>query len=207
MGAFDLAEKWRNPVMVLGDGILGQMMEPVVFPERKPSPPMPKDWVTDGAKGRKPRVINTLMLDPEDLFRHNRHLQAKYKEIARNETRFEEYLTDDADYVLVAYGTTSRVCRAAVEMARESGWRIGLMRPVTLWPFPYEALSSLASHVQGFMAVEMSMGQMVEDVRLGVNGKRPVYFYGTAGGIVPTPKSILEELKKSVSSQEGGAAR
>jgi 2-oxoglutarate/2-oxoacid ferredoxin oxidoreductase subunit alpha len=202
-GAFDLAEKWRNPVLMLGDGILGQMMEPVSFPQYDGPAPIVKDWVTDGANGRKPRVINTLRLDPEDLYHHNLHLQAKYAEIAATEVKYEEYMTGDADYVLLAYGTTSRICRAAVELARESGMKLGLFRPITLWPFPEKAIHELADRVKGMMAVEMSMGQMVYDVRLAVNGKKPVYFLGTAGGVVPTPKEIVQKLNDSVA--KGGA--
>jgi 2-oxoglutarate ferredoxin oxidoreductase subunit alpha len=202
-GAFDLAEKWRNPVMMLGDGILGQMMEPVVFPPYAGPVPVEKPWVTDGARGRAPRVVNTLMLDPEDLYRHNLHLQAKYAEISKVEVKYESFMTEDADYVLVAYGTTSRVCRAAVELARESGHKLGLLRPITLWPFPDKPIAELAQRVKGVMAVEMSMGQMVYDVRLAVNGVCPVHFLGTAGGVVPTPREIVQKLMDS--SAKGGA--
>jgi len=207
MGAFDLAEKYRNPVMLLGDGVLGQMMEPVSFPEYRGPAPAGKSWVLDGAKGRPPRVVNTLLMDAEDLFRHNLALQAKYREISKNEVRWEEYRTGDADVVLVAYGITARVCKSAVDMARQSHIKAGLFRPVSLYPFPIKPLKELAARVKGFLVVEMSMGQMVEDVRLAVEGASRVHFYGTAGGIIPASKSVLQELQAIALRSEGGAAQ
>jgi len=205
--AFNLAEKYRNPVMLLGDGVLGQMMEPVVFPEPKPGPGVSRDWVTDGAKGRSPRIVTTLHLDPEVLEQHNIHLQKKYSEIERNEVKYEEYLTDDADYVLVSYGTTARICKTAIDMARAEGIRVGLLRLISLWPFPKAALGCIAQKTRAMMAVEMSMGQMIEDVRLAVCGKVPVHFFGRSGGMIPTPEEVLDNMRSSFGLAEGGASR
>jgi 2-oxoglutarate ferredoxin oxidoreductase subunit alpha len=202
--AFDLAEKYRNPVMLLGDGVLGQMMEPVVFPEHQSPEPGEKNWVTDGAKGREPRIINTLMLDPEDLYRHNRKLQAKYDRIAENEVRYEEYMTEDADWVFVAYGTTARVCRSVVDQIRPEGYRIGAFRPISLWPFPKEPLLRLAGRVKGILVVEMSMGQMIEDVNLAVECRVPVHFHGVAGGVVPTRADLRNKLIDLMQTAKGG---
>lgn len=208
MGAFDLAEKYRNPVMILGDGVLGQMMEPVCFPEYAgPASTAEKTWVTDGADGRAPRRITTLMLDPEELEAHNIHLQQKYAKVAQNEIRYEEYMVDDADYVLVAYGSTARICRTVVDRARRGGIKMGLFRPVSLWPFPYKQISRLTTSVKALCAVEMSMGQMVEDVRLAVLGSVPVYFYGRAGGVIPTPQGIMQGVMRLLGLSEGGGER
>jgi len=207
MGAFDLAEKYRNPVLILGDGALGQMMEPVVFPDYRGPAPTNKDWVTNGAKGREPRVINTLMLDPDDLYRHNLKLQAKYARISENEVKYEEYMTDDAEWVLVAYGTTARVCKSVVDQIRPEGRKVGVFRPISLWPFPKEPLAKLAGRVKSLLTVEMSMGQMVEDVRLSVNGKVPVHFYGKAGGLIPTRAEIRNKLLEVMGTSKGGDGR
>lgn len=206
-GAFDLAEKYRNPVMLLGDGVLGQMMEPVEFPEYTGPVVRDKSWVTDGAAGRPPRLINTLYLDPEQLERRNYELQAKYDLIKRNEVRFEEYLTEDADLVMVAYGTTARICKTVVDRARQDGLKLGLFRPISLWPFPYEPLKKVGSRVKGLLAVEMSMGQMVEDVRLAAGCVTEVGFYGRAGGMIPTPGAILEKAREMLGLTKGGAGR
>lgn len=192
--AFDLAEKYRNPVMILGDGALGQMMEPVVLPEMKEGAGDAKPWATTGAKGRKPNIVNSLWIDPDRLYQHNWHLNDKYNSMKQNEVRCEEFLADDADVVVVAYGTSARVSRAAVNQARQKGIKAGLIRPITLFPFPYDVLAKAAEHASHFLAVEMSLGQMIEDVRLGVNGRRPVEFLGRPGGIVPTPDEVLEAI-------------
>lgn len=201
--AFELADKYRNPVMILGDGALGQMMEPVAFPESGAKAPA-KPWATEGLKGRKePNVINSLHIQAPDLERHNIHLQAKYKTVRENETRWETLRTDDAELVLVAYGITARVAQSAMEMARAAGMKVGLFRPITAWPFPYEALGSLAKTAKAFMSVELSAGQMVEDVRLAVNGAKPVYFYGRTGGMICSPKEVFGEVTKIMQGKEG----
>lgn len=196
MEAFDLADRYRNPVMILGDGILGQMMEPVRFSSKQPQQP-PKPWATTGRRGREHRnIVNSLILDTEDLWAHNQKLDAKYREIARKETRYELVDTDDADLIVVAYGTTARIARKALQAARAEGLKAGLLRPITLWPFPNEAFERVLPRAAAFLAVEMSMGQMVDDVRLAVEGRRPVDFYGVTGGEIPEPVAIVERLRR-----------
>ncbi len=201
--AFELADKYRNPVMLLGDGALGQMMEPIAFPQGAAAAPA-KPWATTGLRGRKePNVINSLHIQAPDLEKHNIHLQAKYKTIRENETRWETYKTDDAELVLVAYGISARVALSAMEQARAAGMKVGLFRPITAWPFPYEALAPLAGKAKAFLAVELSAGQMVEDVRLAVNGASPVYHYGRLGGMICSPKEVLGEVTKIMQGKEG----
>jgi len=202
--AFDTADMYRTPVMVMGDGMLGQMMEPVEFKERTPKLLPEKTWAADGLKGRKKHnVINSLYLKSEDLERHNLKLQAKYAEIKKNETRYEMYNCDgEVDLIMVAYGTTSRICKNVVKMAEKEGIKLGLIRPITLWPFPLEAFDKTINTTKyGYISVEMSCGQMVEDVRLSVEGRKPVHFYGRTGGMVPHPEDILSKVKEIV----GGA--
>jgi len=200
--AFDLADKYRNPVGILGDGLLGQTMEPVAFPEMRPRPDYRDDALT-GAKGRAKRIFTSLHLDAEALEQLNHQLQAKFK-LMEEEVRWEEVHCDDAELVLVAYGTTARICRAAVEAARQLGLRVGLLRPITVWPFPSEPLARLAEGgVSRFLAVEMSAGQMVEDVRLAVLGRGEVHFYGRYGGMVPTPREVLGRIQQLL----GGASK
>lgn len=195
--AFDLADKYRNPVMIVGDGIIGQMMEPVEFKKEIDPADLPKkEWATDGAKGREKNVINSLALDPYDLEKHNHKLQAKYDRMKEEEVRYETYKMDDAEMAVVAYGTTARISISAIEMAREEGMKVGLIRPITLFPFPEKVINEAADQVNNFLTVEMSLGQMVEDVKLAVNGKKPVHFYGRTGGVVPTPEEIYEEIVK-----------
>lgn len=196
--AFELADRYRNPVAILGDGLLGQTMEPVRFPGLMDPASLPeKDYALTGAAGRPKRVITSLDLTPEGLEAHNHKLQAKFAEMKQQETRWEEYLTDDAELVVVAYGTTARIARAAVEEAREAGLKVGLFRPITLWPFPAAALAGLADRgVRQILDVEMSAGQMVEDVQLAVLGRVPVHFYGRTGGSVPMPGEVLDEIKR-----------
>ncbi|ADL07596.1 3-methyl-2-oxobutanoate dehydrogenase subunit VorB [Thermosediminibacter oceani] len=195
--AFDLADMYRNPVLILGDGILGQMMEPVVFKERPARELPPKTWATTGKMGRqKPNVINSLYLDPVQLEEHNRKLQRKYQEIEEKEARWEVLNGDDAEYFVVAYGICARIAHAAVEMARQEGIKVGLIRPITLWPYPKKAFEEVISRAKAFLTVELSCGQMVEDVKLSVEGRVPVYFYGRTGGMVPTAEEIFEEIKK-----------
>ncbi|NLJ33665.1 MAG: 3-methyl-2-oxobutanoate dehydrogenase subunit VorB [Firmicutes bacterium] len=193
--AFDLADKYRNPVMVLGDGTLGQMMEPVEFGDIKAEIPS-KPWATTGRKGRARNVINSLYLDPNKLEEHNWHLQAKYRRIEGAEVRYDSFNLADAQLVVVAYGISARIARTAIEMARADGIAAGLLRPITLFPFPTGAIAQAAEKAAAFLSLELSAGQMVEDVRLAVNGRRPVHFYGRTGGIIPTPQEVYEEIKK-----------
>ena len=195
--AFELADKYRNPVLVVGDGMIGQMMEPVEFKKTIDPEELPKkEWATDGAKGRKKNLINSLALEPADLEKHNWKLKAKYDEMEKNEVRYECYNLDDAETVLVAFGTTARIAKSAIDLAENDGLKVGLIRPITLYPFPYEIINKTADNVNNFISVEMNTGQMVEDVRLGVEGKKPVYFHGRPGGMVPTPEEIVEKIKK-----------
>jgi len=195
--AFELADKYRNPVMVLGDGALGQMMEPVTFskPPVSVSELPPKPWATTGARGRAPNIVNSLHLENEELEKLNLRLEAKYRRMKSEDVRAEVIDCDDADVILVAYGTMSRVCRSAANMARSAGLRVGIVRPITLFPFPSEILSELAKKGVPFLVVELSLGQMVEDVKLAVNGASPVQFYGRTGGFLPTPKEILARME------------
>ena len=192
--AFELAERYRTPVIILADGILGQAMEPVELRFRTPER-VDFDWALSGADGRPPRVVRSLHLKPEDLEVHNRHLQAKFAAIAGREVRSAGEHLEDADLAIVAYGTAARVARTAVARAREAGLRVGLFRPITLWPFPSGALAELAGRVRGLLVVELSAGQMVEDVRLAVEGRVPVAFDGRTGGMVPTPGEVLAALR------------
>ncbi len=191
--SFEIAERWRTPVMILADGILGQAMEPVELAFRDP-PRRPADWVTTGADGRPPRVVRSLHLQPEDLEAHNRHLQAKFSDIEAREVRWGDERLEDADLIVVAYGTAARVARTAVARARAAGIRAGIFRPITLWPFPSVALADAASRARGVLVVELSAGQMVEDVRLAIEGRVPVAFTGRTGGMVPTPREVTDAL-------------
>jgi len=199
MLAFDLADKYRTPVMILADGMLGQMMEPVELPDPVDIDSLPaKEWATTGAKGRDPNIIMSFNMDPNDLKRDNLALQEKYRDITANEVRYEEYETKDAEIAIAAYGTIARIAKSVVRMARADGIKLGLFRPITLWPFPYEPLKALADRVSTVLSVEMSAGQMWEDVRLAVAERAQTPFYGEMGGIVPTPHAILREVKKHV---------
>ncbi|SES62543.1 3-methyl-2-oxobutanoate dehydrogenase subunit VorB [Anaerobranca gottschalkii] len=196
MEAFDIADAYRTPVMILGDGIIGQMMEPVEFNPPKGRDLPEKTWATTGAKGRKPNVVNSLHMAPEELEKHNLRLQAKYREIAEKETKCEMYQTEDAEIILVAYGTTARICKTVVQQLRKEGIKVGLIRPITLWPYPEKAFNEVIDTAKAFLTVEMSTGQMVEDVRLAVNGRKPVHFYGRTGGMIPTPQEIAEKVRE-----------
>lgn len=197
MLAFDLADHYRTPVMILADGMLGQMMEPVELPEPVDVAALPeKPWATTGAKNRDPNVIRSFDLDPEILRQMNRALQERYREIEAKEVRYEETATEDADIVIAAYGTVARIARSVVRMARADGIKLGLFRPITLWPYPYQPLRELSKRVQAVLTVEMSAGQMWEDVRLAVCERAKTPFYGELGGVVPTPRSILGEVRK-----------
>lgn len=194
--AFDLAEKYRTLVLIAGDGSLGQMMESAELPPMQPFPRPRPDWAVSGAEGRAPHIITSLDLSPEGLERMNLGFQAKLAKIQENEIRWKEYETADAEILLVAYGTTGRICLSAMREARKQGLKVGLFRPQTLWPFPSARLNELAGQVRVMLVAEMNAGQMVEDVRLAVSGKVPVNFYGRLGGIVPLADEILAEVKK-----------
>jgi 2-oxoglutarate/2-oxoacid ferredoxin oxidoreductase subunit alpha len=195
--AFDLADKYRNPVMILADGALGQMMEKVQYRDYDPKKHVPpKPWATTGKPATRPsNVITSLHILPEKMEEINLNLQRKYRLIEQQETRFETVHADDAEYLVVAYGLVARIAHRAVEVAREEGIRVGLLRPITLYPFPYGPLGALAGKVGGILTVEMNAGQMVEDVRLAADGRAPVAFYGRMGGVIPSPEEIVRELK------------
>ncbi len=194
--AFDLADEYRMTVVVLADGILGQMMEPIVL-EKKPRRKLPpKDWALTGTKGRKQNIVRSLWLPEGALEKHNYKLKAKYEQVQKNEVLCEQYEVDDAEIVVVAYGVAARIVRGAVNKAREEGIKAGWIRPITLWPFPTEQISKAADELRIFLTVEMSNGQMVEDVKLAVAGKAPVVFYGRPGGGVPTVDEILDKIKQ-----------
>jgi 2-oxoglutarate ferredoxin oxidoreductase subunit alpha len=198
--AFDLADKYRTPVMVLSDGMLGQMMEPVALPEAIDLASLPaKPWALTGAKGRGPNAVTSFAMDPVDLNRINTERQARYHQVEEREVRYRETETSDATTIVVAYGTMARIARTTVKMARRQGIKLGLLQPITLWPFPYAPLRALSDRVDTILTVEMSAGQMVEDVRLAVCDRAKTPFYGELGGIVPTPKDILREVKHNVS--------
>jgi 2-oxoglutarate ferredoxin oxidoreductase subunit alpha len=204
--AFDLAEKYRTLVMIVADGSIGQMMEPAELPPMRPvQPPEERpDWALTGAEGRDPNIVTSLYLGAENMEEVNLRLQAKLKEIEENEVRWKEYSTEDADLLLVAFGTVGRICQTVVREAREQGLNVGLLRPVTLWPFPKQRLAELAEQVRGMLVVEMNAGQMVEDVRLAVEGHCPIEFYGRMGGVIPLPDDILPELEKLDAKLAGG---
>lgn len=205
--AFDLADKYRTPVMILADGILGQMMEPIKVhsPQstvhsnrRKPSTidhrPSTKPWALTGCKGRKPNIIRSLLIEIDKLEELNNILQKKYERIKKYETRCETFYADDANIVLVAYGTVGRICKTVISKLRDKGLKVGLIRPISLWPFPDEVIKKAAKRARCIFVIEMSAGQMVEDVRLVVNGKCPVKFYGRTGGAVPQEKEIIDMI-------------
>ena len=195
---FDLADKYRNPVLILSDGAIGQMMEKVTFGKFKPNK-VDKPWATTGKPANRQRnYITSLHIQPEQLEKHNEKLTAKYKEIQKNEVRFEEIQTEDAEYLFVAYGLTARICHKAVNIAREKGIKIGLLRPITLFPYPSERLNQLADQMKLMLTVELNSGQMIEDVRLAVNGKVPVEFFGRMGGMLPSPDEIVDKLEKLI---------
>lgn len=195
--AFDTADRYRMPAMILADGMLGQMMEPVSFPERGEYQPPEKPWAVVGTgKKREHNIINSLYLQPAVLEKTILERFERYKKIEATEARAEKYLAEDADILLVAYGATSRIVKSAVNTAREQGIKAGVIRPQTLWPFPKQAVQEGARTAKAMLVVEMSMGQMVDDVRLAVNGKIPVEFFGRTGGMIPTPAEVLEQIQK-----------
>ena len=195
--AFDLADRYRNPVMVMADGIMAQMMEPVELDDEFEVKVPEKPWAATGIAGRKNKnIINSCYVVPEQMEALNIRLKSKYEEIFKSEQVFEEYKLEGAEIVIVSFGTASRICRAVTEKARAQGIPVGLIRPITLWPFPADFIGKVADNVKCFLSVEMNMGQMVEDIRLAANDKVPVYHYGRLGGMIPAASDILEEVKK-----------
>lgn len=195
--AFDLGDIYRMPVMVMGDGMLGQMMEPISFENVKRREVPEKTWATTGTKmKRKKNIINSLYITPDELEVLVWEREKRYQKIKEKEVMVETYQTEDADYVIAAYGTTARIAKNAIAELREEGIKVGLIRPITLWPFPEKAFKEAARQAKAFLSVEMSTGQMVEDVRLAVNGAKPVYFFGRTGGMVPSPAEIIAKIKE-----------
>jgi len=195
--AFELAFKWRNPVMILTDGALGQMMEKVeLFPHTARTNEV-YDWATVGKpKTRERTIITSLNIQPEKMQEVNLHLQRKYKEIEKEEIRYEAIDCEDADLILVAFGLVARICKKAADLAKEKGIKVGVFRPITVFPYPYDALNQIADNTKLFLTVEMNAGQMLEDVKLAINGKAPVEFIGRMGGIIPTPEEILHKIEE-----------
>jgi len=197
--AFDLADQYRITVMLLADGILGQMMEPVELRVNSNRVMPAKEWAANGTGGsRKKNIVNSLYLDPAALEKTNFERFAKYEEIKKNEVLFEDYMTDDADIVLVAYGASSRIAKNAISAAREKGIKAGMIRPITLWPFPTEPLAKLADKVKCFISVEMSMGQMIDDIKLATECKKPVLLCNRTGGMVFSPEEILAKIEEGM---------
>jgi len=196
--AFELAEKYRNPALILADGLLGQMMEPVEFSYEPVDPKsLPeKEWALSGCRGRERRVVRSYDLKPGKLEEWNLRRIEKYSKIKKNEQRFEATDCDDADLVIVAYGTCSRVSGAAVKMARGKGFKVGLLRPITLWPFPWDVFADMSKRIENFLVVEMSCGQMIDDVKLATEHRSKIHFHGRPGGGVPTPLEVYKKIEK-----------
>lgn len=200
---FELAFRYRNPVMILSDGVIGQMMEKVVLPEQRPRLTDEEvvarcPWAANGKKNGKPNVITSLELDPAVMEKHNIHLQKKYEEIALRETRYEELGCEDAEYMIIAFGSSSRISLKAMELARAEGIKVGIFRPITLWPFPTAAIKERAKQLKGILVVELNTGQMIEDVELAVRCSLPVEHFGRQGGIVPDPDEVVNALKEKL---------
>lgn len=200
IGGYDLADKYRIPVMIMAEGTLGQMMEPVTV-RPKVTEFMEKSWAILGCKGRAPNIVNTLHLDPDFLEYRNKVLKDKYNLIKMHEAKAETFMVEDADLVVVAFGLMSRIVKKAIIDVRREGYRVGLIRPITLWPFPAEVISQAADFAKRFLSVEINMGQMIDDVRLAVNGRAPVEFYGRIG-IIPSPEEIAQQIV-AVAQKEG----
>jgi 2-oxoglutarate ferredoxin oxidoreductase subunit alpha len=202
--AFDLGDRYRTPVMVLADGLLGQMMEPVELPEPLTDDELPaKPWAIDGHRNKRPHnAINSLFLVAQELEDSITERWMRYEQIRTNEQRAESYLTNDADFIIVAYGAASRIARSAINKARDEGIKVGLVRPLTLWPYPVDAIEATIERTKAYLVTEFSMGQMVDDVRLAVNGRRPVNFFAHTGGIVPTPDEVTEALRRVVAGEQ-----
>jgi 2-oxoglutarate ferredoxin oxidoreductase subunit alpha len=198
---FDIADQYRNPVMLLLDGLLGQIMEAVEFKrEKKLEDLLPKPWAANGRKNRPKNLINSFTLDLDGLEKHNLNLQKKYEEIKKNEVRYEEYMTQDAEIVIVAYGTMARICKTSIDQMRKEGVKVGFLRPITLWPFPEKILEQLAQkeNIKSFFVFELSAGQMIEDVLLSTKHRKPVYFHGRMGGNVPTTKEVINKITEKI---------
>lgn len=198
--AFELADKYRNPAVVLADGFIGQMMEPLDLEYREILAP-PKPWAVQGTAGTRKNLISSIYLEPDDLEAHQRRMEAKYIRAQETETRWEEYRTEDAELLVVGYGIVSRVLRSAVDEARKQGLKVGLFRPITLWPFPSKELAAAGSHVEKILTVELSNGQMVDDVRLAIEGRRPVDFYARVGGNVPDVEELFAKIEEQVAAK------
>jgi 2-oxoglutarate ferredoxin oxidoreductase subunit alpha len=199
--AFDIADYYRIPVLILADGMIGQMMEAVEWKKPKPRKLPKKDWATDGTKGlRAHNVINSLFIDPKDCSQHNMKLQQKHDLISQHEIRFEEVMTEDAEILFVAYGTTARICQSAALKLREAGVKAGVFRPISLWPFPESALYAAANRagVKAVLCAEMSMGQMIDDVKISLSGSKPISFFGTSGGVFPTPNELMQAARSAL---------
>lgn len=196
--AFPIAEKYCNPVLILGDGMIGQMMEPVEFPDPDTIPaPLPRPWATTGKKNRPQNLIRSLFLNPDLLEYNNLHIRAKYDAVERDEIRYEYYNLDEkVDVLIAAYGTMARICKTAVDQLKESGIKVGLVRPISVYPFPMQAVHEAAEMARDVLVVELSTGQMVEDVHHAVEGSRPVHFFGKTGGSIPPPDDIASEVKR-----------
>jgi 2-oxoglutarate ferredoxin oxidoreductase subunit alpha len=194
--AFDLSDKYRNPTMILGDALIGQMKEPLVRRKPKKMDLPPKDWALTGATGRKPHRIKSLYLQDGELSEHNWKLYQKYEQMKKEEIRFESLFTEDAKLIVAAFGSMARVSKTSVELAREEGMKVGLLRPITLFPFPEKALYDLSQRVKLFLTVELNTGQMLEDIKLSLERNAQVYFYGKPPGSLPSPQEVLEEIKK-----------
>jgi 2-oxoisovalerate ferredoxin oxidoreductase alpha subunit len=196
MLAFELADTFRNPAIVLADGFIGQMMEPVEFPTTTVTPAA-KAWAVRGDEETRPNLITSIYMSPEELEKHVLHLERKYVDANASKEMYELYRTEDAELVVIGYGIVSRLLKAAVDQARELGMKVGMFRPITLWPFPYRELSVLTQWVETFLTVELSTGQLIDDVRLAVDGSRPVRFYSRVGGMVPTTEELLKQIVKA----------
>ena len=203
MHAFELADKYRNPACIMADGITGQMMEVVEIPKALPKTWDHTSWCVDGTPGTAGNLVSSIILEPLELEAHNLKLEAKYEQIRNHEVMFEKYAVDDADLVVVAYGVVSRIVYSTVDQARAEGLKVGLLRPITVWPFPSAVITSLCATAKAFLAVELSTGQMVEYVRLAVEGRKPVHFYGRCGGVVPGGDELLAEYRRVL----GGGSR
>jgi len=205
--AFDLADKYRSPVIILGDGMLGQMMEPVDFDNLRRPPDYEKDYVLTGAKGRPARMIRSLIFDTKLQEEHNWKLFRKFQQMEQNEVRYETYLTDDAEMIVIAYGIGARIVRGAIKRLRQENLKVGLLRPITLWPFPAKALKEMAKTVNDFFVFEMSAGQMVQDVRLALEGKGHIHFYGRPGGVIPMPVELSRIISRHYYQEHFGGKR
>ena len=194
--AFDRAEMYRNPVIILGDGLLGQMMEPVTFDNIKKETDYPKDYILNGAKGRPSRMIRSLLFDTKEEEEHNWKLFRKFQRMEQNEIRYETFLTDDAEMVVIAYGTSARIAKGAIKRLRQENLKVGLIRPISVWPFPLKIVEEVAGRVNDFFVFEMSTGQLIEDVRLALNGKGHIHFYGRPGGVIPTPIELYRVISR-----------